>query len=123
MKQIPPILDEAESFVHTRAEALTRPREKECLCCFVARQLNEFGCDGSHRHALHYRDAMAPRATKLRERLREIGACCCDCELFMNGYQLRGTDADLDLDVLPPCEGVSRGSVQPCRNWVRIRRW
>lgn len=26
-------------------------------------------------------------------------------------------------DRLPPCAEVRRGSVQPCANWVRVRRW
>jgi hypothetical protein len=45
----------------------------------------------------------------------------------MNGYTLRaGYDVleqvDAGLAPLPACEGVRRGSVQPCRNWVRLRR-
>jgi hypothetical protein len=137
MTSTSPIVDEAEQFVRRLAEQATRPRENECLCCYVARQLDEFSCDGSHRHALRYRDAMAPRATALRERLSELGACCCDCELFMNGYELRTAEASHDQslfgpveddhiepgpEVVPPCQGVRRGSVRPCGNWVRVRR-
>jgi hypothetical protein len=77
---------------------------------------------------------MAPRATALRDRLSGIGACCCDCEIFLNGYLLDpalGYDSSGDVEVgedapslneLPACCGVRRGSVQPCRNWVRLRR-
>jgi Protein of unknown function (DUF2695) len=132
---MPPIVDEAEGFLRQLARELTRPRENECLCCYVARLLDEFPCDGSHRHAFRYRDTKAPRATALAARLGQVGACCCDCELFLNGYQLRSSshdaadkefvdddDADCGIDALPPCDGVRRGSVQPCRNWVRIRR-
>jgi hypothetical protein len=132
---MPPIVDEAEGFLRQLAGELTRPRENECLCCYVARLLDEFPCDGSHRHAFRYRDTMAPRATALAARLRQLGACCCDCELFLNGYELRSSspdyadnelvdddDAACGVDALPRCEGVRRGSVQPCRNWVRIRR-
>ena len=127
-------INQAEAFVQQLAETLTHPRERECLCCFVARQLDEYHCDGSHRHAIRYRDAVAPRATALRDRLRRVGACCCDCELFLNGYQLRppvrsdstgGTgDDDEDAEVwddLPPCTGVPKGSIRPCRNWLRCR--
>jgi hypothetical protein len=135
MTTTPQIVDEAEGYLRQLAAALARPRENECLCCYVARMLDEFDCDGSHRHALCYRDARAPRATALITRLGQIGACCCDCELFLNGYELRSSSQDsLDdrfadgdtffaPDSLPRCEGVRSGSVQPCTNWVRIRRW
>lgn len=123
MTSIPAIVDEAESVVRLWVTELVRPRKNECLCCYVARLLNETPCDGSHRHAVRYRDATAPRATALVERLGRIGACCCDCEIFLNGYQPRVAPTDDDsVDPLAPCEGVRRGSVQPCRNWVRIRR-
>jgi hypothetical protein len=134
-----PIISEAEGLVHQLADELTRPREGECLCCYVARQLDEYPCDGTHRHAFRYRDARAPRATALAQRMRDIGACCCDCEIFMNGYQLDacfwtperevvhdgGGTVILDAkqpEQLPPCAGVRRGSTRPCTNWVRRRR-
>ena len=121
------IVDEAETLVRQLAEHFTQARGDECLCCYVWRMLDDFPCDGSHRHAYRYRDLRAPRATALRERLSRVGACCCDCEIFMNGYTLRaGQDlleqVDTGLATLPPCQGVRRGSVQPCRNWARIRR-
>ncbi|HEX4430488.1 MAG TPA: DUF2695 domain-containing protein [Frankiaceae bacterium] len=115
-----PIIDESEDFLRRRAAELTQPREGECLCCYVARLLVEFPCDNKLRHALHYRDVVAPRATGLARRLGRIGGYC-DCELFMNGYQLRGADVDAAFDVLPTCEGVRR-SLQPCGNWVQIQR-
>ncbi len=114
-----PIIDESEDFLRRRAAELTQPREDECLCCYVARLLDEFPCDGSVRHALHYRDVVAPLAKDLAARLGRMGGYC-DCELFLNGYQLRGGDSEAAFDVLPPCNGVRRGSVQPCGNWVRI---
>lgn len=117
------IADEAEAFVRQQAAELTRPGDDECLCCYVARQLEEFHCDGSHRHALRYRDAKAPRATGLLANLRRLGACCCDCELFLNAYQLRSGDGIATVEPLPPCQGVRRGSVQPCGNWTRIYRF
>jgi hypothetical protein len=117
-----PIVDESEDFLRRRAVKLTQPHEDECLCCYVARLLDEFPCDNTLRHALHYRDVVAPRATGLASRLGQIGGYC-DCEVLLNGYELRGADEDADFDVLPPCSGVRRGSVQPCDNWIRIRRW
>jgi hypothetical protein len=143
------IADEAESFLRNWIAELTQLREGECLCCYVARLLDESPCDGSLRHALRYRDLAAPRATALDKRLGQIGGYC-DCEIFLNGYQLLGSDEyaedepdvdDEDVDEpaylavvaaleptssaepLPACQGVRRGSVKPCGNWVRIRRW
>src|SRR2546423_1221424 len=89
MKSVPAIVDEAEGYLRELAAELAHPQDNECLCCYVARMLDEFSCDGSHRHAIRYRDTKAPRATALLARLRQIGACCCDCELFLNGYRLR----------------------------------
>jgi hypothetical protein len=116
------IADEAESFLRRRQAEITTPGEGECLCCYVMRQLDEFGCDNRLRHALHYRDVLAPRATGLAASLSRMGGYC-DCELFMNGYQLRGEDSDAPRAVLPACVGVRRGSVTPCGNWVRIDRY
>jgi hypothetical protein len=134
MTSTPQIVDEAEALLRQLAARLTNPRESECLCCYVARLLDEFPCDGTHRLAFHYRDTMAPRATTLNKRLSQVGACCCDCELFLNGYQLNPSpsggagfvdrdEGDFRFDALPGCAGVRRGSVQPCRNWVQIGRW
>jgi hypothetical protein len=134
------IIDEAESLVRQLATELTHVRERECLCCYVARQLADYPCDNTHRHCLRYRDARAPRATALRDRLSRVGACCCDCELFLNGYtphprlwtaecEIEEADGVVRIigpeppEALPPCAGVRRGSLQPCGNWVRIRRW
>jgi len=134
-----PIVDEAETLVRQLATELTRVREGECLCCYVARQLDECPCDGTHCHSLRYRDAAAPRATALAERLGRRSACCCDCELFLNAYELHSRfwtpehEADEDgytvliesepPELLPACAGVRRGSVSPCANWVRARHW
>jgi hypothetical protein len=139
MTTTPPIIDHVERLVREWATELTAVREGECLCCYVARQLEEYPCDNTHRHAFRYRDAMAPRATAFRRQLDRVGACCCDCELFLNGYtphprfwtpehevEHDGVTVVFDAeppDPLPPCSGVRRGSVQPCANWVRVRGW
>jgi hypothetical protein len=137
MTTIPPIVDQAEGIVRQLITQLSRVREGECLCCYVVRQLDVNPCDNTHRHSLRFRDATAPRATALRDRLSRVGACCCDCELFMNAYQPHprlwtpehevekdGITFEVDAqwpDPLPPCAGVRRGSVQPCSIWVRRR--
>jgi hypothetical protein len=79
---------EIELLVHEWAAELGRPREKECLCCSLVRQLDDFPCDGTHRHVLRDRDAKVPRATAIRERLRRMGAGECDRDVLRNGYQL-----------------------------------
>lgn len=99
--------------------------------------LAEHGCNCQLRFALHYRDLRAPRATGLRRRLGQAGGYC-DCEIFLNGYDLRpdlqvpgGDDSDDDWDEpdltwpdpLPDCLGVRRGSTQPCGLWWRRGRW
>lgn len=115
------IADDAEQIVQDTVTALLIPITGECLACYVLRQLNTFGCDGTHRLARTFRDLTAPRATALEDRLASMGACCCDCELFMNAYQPAQLEGALRSQ--PPCHGVRRGSTQPCINWARIRRY
>lgn len=142
------IADVAEQIVLDTVSAMTMPHAGECLACYVDRQLSSFGCDGTHRFAQKFRDTTAPRATALEYRLADMGACCCDCEIFLNAYRptyqvwiayrsvvLRagrgGSTANLpDVDEAqdwetgprPPCLGVRRGSTQPCAVWERNRR-
>lgn len=117
------VIDDTEIFVGELTEEAREPFAGECLCCYVARMLEQFSCDGSHRHSLRYRDLVAPRATSFRKTLSQMGACCCDCEVLLNAYQLRSYSDDDDPDPLPPpCECVRRGSLQPCVNWVRVSR-
>jgi hypothetical protein len=94
-------------------EVLTEPAQRECLRCYLIRMLNEFGCDNTHRWTRRWRDARAPRARTLVERLQRRGACCCDCEVIFNVF------ADYPpADQLLPCAGVSRtGSTDPCDLW------
>lgn len=105
------------------------PREDECLLCYLHRTLEELGCDTTLRWARRYRDLVAPRATALEGRLASAGGFC-DCEVFLNGWQLAREHCVRDVhtdelsapDRLPGCEGARRGSTQPCRLWVRQRR-
>lgn len=133
------ITERAEQIVRDAAEAFRNPGPGECLACFTARQLDAFGCDGTHRFAVHFRDRTAPRATALLRRLAAMGACCCDCEMFMNAYEpaarlwtpgRRTSREDEDgveewedpqpPSTLPACSTVPRGSTAPCDNWNRI---
>jgi Protein of unknown function (DUF2695) len=104
------IADAVEVELGRLCELLTEPAPRECLRCYLIRMLNEFGCDNTHRWTRRWRDAKAPRARGLVERLRRRGACCCDCEVIFNVF----TDYP-DTDRLLPCAGVTKaGSTQPC---------
>jgi len=131
---------EAEQVLADASLALLGPEPRECLLCYVHRMLMEFGCDGRLRFAGHFRDVRAQRATALERRLGRTGGYC-DCEVFLNGYDLRPQylvpDAAEPPEVfededggeltwpqrLPPCTGVRAGSTQPCRLWWRRLRW
>jgi hypothetical protein len=89
---------------------LTQPGERECLRCYLLRMISEFGCDGTHRWTVRWRDLRAPRARDLVRRLAERGGICCDCEVVSNvfpGYPRGGPAL--------PCAGLIRtGSALPC---------
>ena len=118
---------EAEGIVRSLARTLTNPREGECLFCYVARMLDEFGCDNTLRFARSYRDRRAPRATSLERRLGDMGGFC-DCEIFLNGMTVapylltEDADGNKVAGTVPECLTVRRGSTQSCGHWVRVRR-
>lgn len=130
------VVQDAEQVIAEAGVDLLEPKERECLLCYVQRMLLAFGCGGL-RFATHYRDVRAPRATGLERRLGQLGGLC-DCEIFLNAYDLRSAYCtseglkDLDgvgygdretswPDPLPSCLGVRAGSTQPCGLWYR--RW
>lgn len=80
------IITEAEMFLQSAAAALSDPGTRECLVCYLNRQVPEFGCDSTLRFAFHFRDLRAPRATALEARLNRMGGYC-DCEVLLNGYE------------------------------------
>jgi uncharacterized protein DUF2695 len=92
------------------SQHLTEPGERECLRCYLLRMISEFGCDGTHRWTIRWRDLRAPRARGLVRRLQERGGICCDCEVVLNVFP----DYPQDDQGLP-CAGVVRaGSALPC---------
>lgn len=129
------LVNDAEHELRTLSTALTEPGDDECLLCYVFRML-EFGCTGL-RWAGRYRDLRAPRATALERRLAQKGGYC-DCEIFMNGYELARelwVEAEEYVedgvtyledptrpDPMPSCRGVRVGSTQGCSLWVRLSR-
>ena len=111
------IADAVELELSRLSRLLTEPGRRECLRCYLLRMLNEFGCDNTHRWTRRWRDARAPRARALIERLQRRGACCCDCEVIFNVFP----DYPTASHTLP-CAGVSRaGSTQPCDLGRRAR--
>ncbi len=129
--------DEIESWLRELATDLTEPRPGECLLCFVARSLDEFGCDNQLRFACRFRDLRAPRAVGLERRLGQKGGFC-DCEVFLNGWvphrRLWTPEREVahegwtelwdaePPEAMPPCTGVRLGSTQPCTLWEPRRR-
>lgn len=117
-------LNDIERELATRAAALTTPRDRECVLCFVDRMLDEFGCDCTLRWAKRWRALCAPSATALVRRLGSAGGYC-DCEIFLNGYDAAwpGAEDEEQPSPRPACHRVSRrGSTQPCGLWQRRPR-
>lgn len=91
------------------AERLTAPGQTECLRCYLLRMTEEFGCDGTYRWTIRWRDvrAASPRGV-LRQMERKMSFC--DCEILANvfpGYP--------QSPVRLPCAGIPRpGSTNPC---------
>jgi hypothetical protein len=102
--------DAVEAELAELSRQLTKPGERECLRCFLLRMISEFGCDGTHRWTVRWRDLRAPRARDLVRRVQRRGGCCCDCEVIFNVFP----DYP-DSDEILPCAGVLRaGSAAPC---------
>jgi hypothetical protein len=88
---------------------LTEPADRECLRCFLLRMINEFGCDGTHRWTIRWRDLRAPLASSLLGKLEELGGCC-DCEVLLNVFPQYPQGGRV-----LPCAGQPQpGSAVPC---------
>ncbi|MBI2244145.1 MAG: DUF2695 domain-containing protein [Nocardioides sp.] len=124
------VADEAERYLRILADPRSQPAPHECLACFVARMLPDFGCDTTLRWAQRFRDLRSPTATGLERRLGGVGGFC-DCEIFLNGYRLArhllvrdlATDELMAPDEDPACSGVRSTSTRPCVNWERWTRY
>ena len=100
--------EDEENALAALSRRLTGPGERECLRCYLLRMISEFGCDGTHRWTIRWRDLMAPRAAGLVRRLQNRGGICCDCEVIFNVFT--GSPDDQG-----PCAGIVRaGSSLPC---------
>jgi hypothetical protein len=100
---------DVETEIVDLARRLTEPRAAECLRCFLLRMITEFGCDGTYRWAIRWRDECAAQPDKLLDLLARRGGCC-DCEILVNVFP--------DYPAVPtalPCAGVPKpGSHRPC---------
>ncbi len=79
------------------------------LVCFLVRMITEFGCDGTFRWTIRWRDICAARPGNLLDQLADRGGFC-DCEVLMNVYP------DYPPVSAPvPCAGVPKpGSSRAC---------
>ena len=104
------VVDAIEAELAGLSWRLTEPDVRECLRCFLLRMISEFGCDGSHRWTIRWRDERAPRARGLVPRMRRLRGCYCDCEVLFNVFP-DYPQADGRL----PCAGMLRaGSAMQC---------
>ena len=100
---------EVETELADLAERLTAPARAECLRCFLLRMITEFGCDGTFRWTIRWRDVCAGQPGKLLDQLAGRGGYC-DCEVLMNVYPDYPP-----VDVALSCAGVPKpGSSRPC---------
>jgi Protein of unknown function (DUF2695) len=105
-----------EAELKALSSVLTEPDDRECLRCFLLRMISEFGCDGTHRWTIRWRDQRAPLATSLLGRLEELGGCC-DCEVLLNVFPQYPQSGR----VLPCAGQLQPGSAVPC-NLTVLRR-
>src|SRR5258708_17723266 len=101
--------DLVEAELAELSQRLTAPGERECLRCYLLRMISEFGCDGSHRWTVRWRDLRAPRARGLVQRMQRRGGCWCDSEVVFDLFP----DYPHTAPVLPCAPGVRAGLAVP----------
>src|SRR5690348_18500652 len=82
---------------------LTKPVERECLRCYLLRMMDQFGCEGTHRWTIHWRDRRAPKSRGLLRRRGRPGGRCRDREVVRHV----GPGCPETWQLLP-CAGVVR---------------
>src|SRR5260370_3240270 len=91
------------------AERLTAPGRDECLRCFLLRMITEFGCDGTYRWTIRWRDVRAAQPGGLLRQF-ELRGGCCDCEILLNVFP----DYPPVTSPLPFAGVPKQGSAKPC---------
>lgn len=76
---------DVEQSLRTLSGALTAVQPAECLCCYLVRMLEQFGCDGGHRFTKRWRDVQRRTVPGLIRRLEGRGGFC-DCEVVFNVF-------------------------------------
>lgn len=76
---------DVEQSLRTLSGALTAVEPAECLCCYLVRMLEEFGCDGGHRFTRSWLGVQQPTRPGLIRRLESRGGFC-DCEVVVNVF-------------------------------------
>ena len=74
-----------ESEIADLAMQLTAPGSGECLRCYLLRLITEFGCDGTYRWTIRWRDVRASSPRSLLSLLSRRGGFC-DCEVLMTVF-------------------------------------
>jgi hypothetical protein len=77
---------DVEQSLRVLGGSLTAVGPDECLCCYLVRMLEQFGCDGRHRFSEHWRDSR-PRPMPALIRRLESGGGFCDCEVVFNVFR------------------------------------
>lgn len=90
----------AEEFLRELSKQLTAPAAGECLLCYLCRVIGEFGCNGTLRWSMCWREAQPQRPRAFQRRLERQGGYC-DCEVIMNVY--RHYPEDEDPSAALPC--------------------
>jgi uncharacterized protein DUF2695 len=98
-----------ESEIADLADRLTAPGPDECLRCYLLRMITEFGCDGTYRWTIRWREVRAEPPRSLLNQLSRRGGFC-DCEVLMNVFP------DYPQVSVPlPCAGLTKlTSWRPC---------
>jgi len=133
-------LSNVESELADIERRLTAPGPSECLRCYLLRMITEFGCDGTYRWTICWRDVCAgqpggqpadqpdrrpadqpgrqpdKQALTFLRRLADSGGFC-DCEVLLNVYPDYPPG-----DAVLPCAGLPRpGTSRPC-NLRQLRK-
>ncbi len=80
-------VDVLERELAALSEQLTAPFPRECLCCYLNRMLDAYGC-AQHRSTRRWARSR-PRGSEdgLVRWASERGGCCCDGEVVVNSLR------------------------------------